>query len=123
MGETYRISSECGYTKELDIGGGLAACDIDMVNKVFSEEKLIEFKNHYSNREIKSFLLENALAFCDKCKEIMTVSALTAQLIDSEKLVIINDCPSCGNRIQIIDTPFCPKCGKKMIMEEIGHWD
>ena len=39
MGKIYKISCKCGYVKELYIGGGLASCNINMVNRVFLEEK------------------------------------------------------------------------------------
>lgn len=124
MGETYKISCKCGYVRELNIGGGLAACNINMVNRVFLEEKRNEFSAYYIKKEIQSFLVENELSLCENCREIMTTAVLKVQLINNKKLQIINDCPSCSNKMRIIpDSPMCPKCGQEMIKEEIGHWD
>lgn len=124
MGEIHKISCKCGYEKELYIGGGLASCNINMVNRVFLEEKLKEFNIYYKNKEVKSFLVENELSLCGKCKEIMTIAVLKVQLANNRKLEIINDCPTCSNKIQILnDFRICPKCGKQMVDEEIGSWD
>jgi len=124
VGETYRLSCKCGYAKELNLGGGLAACNINMVTRVFLEEKLKEFNTYYINKEVQSFLVENELSLCDKCKKIMITAVLKVQLTNNKKLQIINDCPSCSNKIRIItDSPMCPKCGQEMIKEEIGQWD
>lgn len=124
MGETYKISCKCGYIKELNIGGGLAACNIEMIHKVFLEEKRKEFNTYYKNNEVQSFFAENELSLCDKCKEIMTIAVLKIQLTNNRKFAIINDCSACGNKIQIIkDSIMCPKCGRKMMKEQSGHWD
>lgn len=124
MGEIYKISCNCGYIRELNIGGGLAACNIDMVNRVFSEAKRNEFNTKYINKEVQSFLVENDLCICDKCREIMTTAVLRVELADNKKLQIKNDCPVCSSKMRIItDSPKCPKCGQKMMKEEIGHWD
>lgn len=124
MGETYKISCKCGYVKELNIGGGLAACNINIINKVLLEKKCKEFNTYYKNKEVQNFFVENELSLCDKCKEIMTIAVLKAQLTNNRKLVIINDCPVCSSKIQMInDSIMCPKCGRKMIKEQSGHWD
>lgn len=124
MGKICRISCKCGYVKELYIGGGLASCNINMVNRVFLEEKRKEFNIYHKNKEVQSFFVENELSLCDKCKEIMTIAVLKAQLSNNRKLEIINDCPICSNKIQILnDSVICPKCGQEMIKKEIGDWD
>lgn len=124
MGKICEISCQCGYTKKLYIGEGLAACNINMVNVVFPEETLKSFNNYYRNKEIKSFFTENKLSFCDRCKEIMTVAVLTVELTSGKKIKFINGCTKCGNKVRILDNlSLCPKCGKKIIKRDIGHWD
>lgn len=124
MGKIYKISCKCGYEKKLYIGGGLASCNINMVNRVFLEEKRKEFDHYNNNKEVQSFFVENELSFCDKCKEIMTIAVLKAQLINNRKLKIVNDCHTCNNKIQILnDIYMCPRCSQEIIKEEIGDWD
>jgi rubrerythrin len=124
MGEIYRISCRCGYERELNIGGGLASGNLNMVNRIFSKERLMAFTANYKNNRIKNFVIDNKLSFCDKCKEIMATAVLDVLLTDNQKIEIINDCSVCGNRIQILnDLPKCPKCGQKMSKQEIGNWD
>lgn len=124
MGRICRISCKCGYTKKLCIGGGLAACNINMVNMVLSEEKLKEFNDYYKKNEIKSFFVENELSFCSKCKEIITVAVLRAELINGKRLEIINNCSKCNSKVKVLgDFIICPKCGEKMLTQDIGDWD
>jgi hypothetical protein len=124
MGKSYEISCVCGYKKKLNIGGGLASCNINTVNRVFSEEKLREFNEYYNNNEVVSFLVENELSQCNKCREVMTVAVLRVKLTNNRNLIIINDCPKCNGNLQILnELPMCPKCGEKMTEKEIGDWD
>lgn len=124
MGQIYRISCKCGYEKEAYIGGGISACNISMVNRVFSDEKCKEFNNYYGNKEVKSFFVENKLAYCESCKEVITMASLEVTLINGMKLRIINDCHVCGNKIEILEESImCPKCGEEMVKTEIGQWD
>lgn len=124
MGKVCKISCKCGYTKELYIGGGLAACNINMVNMVFSQEKLKEFNSYYKDNEVKGFFVENELSICEKCKEIITVAVLNFGLTNTKKLKIINECPECNEKVKILsELGACPKCGKKMIQQDIGDWD
>lgn len=124
MGKVCRISCKCGYTKELYIGGGLAACNINMVNMVFSKEKLKEFNSYYKNNEVKGFFVENVLAICEKCKEIITVAVLKFELTDNRKLEIINDCSECNEKVRTLsELCVCPKCGGRMMEQDIGDWD
>jgi len=124
MGSIYRISCNCGYEKQLNVGGGLASCSLNTVNRMFSDEELKAFNSYYRNEEVKSFLIENELSFCDKCKEIMTVPVLRAELINNKKIQIVGKCLTCNDGIQILgDSVICPKCGKEMIKEDIGNWD
>jgi hypothetical protein len=124
MGETYKVSCKCGYTKELNTGSGLALCNINMVNKLFAEEKRQVFNTFVNREEVQSFNIENELSLCSKCKEIITVCVLKFQLTNNRKYEIINNCPICRNKVKIInDLTICPKCGQKMFKGKIGHWD
>lgn len=124
MGKICKILCKCGYTKKLYVGGGLAACNINMVNMVFSEEKLKQFNSYYKNNEVKGFFVENELALCGKCKEIITVAVLRAELTDNRKLKIVNDCPKCNEKVKVLsELGVCPKCGEKMMEQDVGDWD
>ena len=124
MGSIYKISCDCGYEKQLNIGGGIASCSLSTVNRMFSDEELKEFNSYYKNNKVKSFFVENELAFCNKCKEIMTVAVLRVELISNEKIQIVSKCLICSNEVQILgDSVVCPKCGQEITKEDIGDWD
>lgn len=124
MGKIYKISCKCGYSKKVFIGAGLSSCSINTVNRVFSEEKSSEFNNYYNNKEVKSFIVENELSYCKKCNDIMSVEVLKAQLTNHKELVIINDCPTCSNKVQILkNINSCPICNEKLDKDEVGRWD
>jgi hypothetical protein len=124
MGDIYKLSCTCGYAKELNVGGGLASCNVNMINKVFSEDRRAKFDTYLKNNEIQSFLIENEISVCEECKEVMTIAVLRIQLTNNRKLEIVNDCPLCGNKAHIINyLAVCPKCGRKINVKEIGHWD
>lgn len=124
MGSIYKLSCTCGYSKQLNVGGGLASCNINTVNMMFSNDKLKAFNRYYKNKEVKSFFIENELSLCNECKEIITIAVLRFELIDNKKMQIINKCFMCNNKVQILsDLVTCPKCGKVMIKEDIGDWD
>lgn len=124
MGEIYKLSCKCGYEVELNLGGGLSASNINTINRIFSEEKRREFDKHYINGEVTSFFVENEACVCNKCKEIMATPVLNVHLVNNEKFQIANDCNYCSNKVQIInDLLMCPKCGNKLIKQEVGLWD
>ncbi|HEX2925505.1 MAG TPA: hypothetical protein VHP38_04510 [Ruminiclostridium sp.] len=125
MGELYKLTcGRCGYEKELAIGGGLASCSISLVNRLFSEEKRMEFDTYYISNKVESFCVENTLSLCDECKELISTSVLKARLTSNASLEISNDCPVCSKKLKIIKgTPVCPKCGLEMTSGRAGHWD
>lgn len=124
MGSTYKISCKCGYGKQLNVGGGLASCNLNTVNRMFLDEELKEFNSYYNNTKVKSFSVENELSLCNKCNEIITVAVLRVELINNKKIQIVSKCLMCSNETQIFgDSVICPKCGQEMIKEDIGDWD
>jgi Zn finger protein HypA/HybF involved in hydrogenase expression len=124
LGDIYKISSDCGYSKDLFLGAGLASINIKTVNRVFSAEKRKDFDNHFNKGEVQSFTIMNEACYCDKCEDIMAIAVLKVQLTDNSEFDIINDCPNCGNKIQIQNNVYiCPKCNKEMTIKKVGHWD
>lgn len=123
MGEIYKVSCQCGYEKELKLGGGLASLNIRTVRRLFSDEKRAAFEAYYQSKEVQSFVVENEPAYCDACREIMTVPVLRARLVHGEGMEIIGDCPDCGQKVQRLKDLSCPLCHKALKQEIIGHWD
>jgi DNA-directed RNA polymerase subunit RPC12/RpoP len=124
VGDIYKLSCECGYETQLNIGGGLLSSNIRTVNKIFSEEQLKEFNKYYINGEVTSFFVKNEVCLCNNCKEIMSIPVLKFQLSNNKKFQIANICSNCSNNIQISkDTLKCPKCSKVLLKQKIGLWD
>lgn len=122
MGEIRNYMCECGYNAEIFAGAGMRGIDIELIKKFFPEEGKFISENR---NLVRRYLLKNAIAECDKCKKIFSVSCLEYN-IDGEEKVVFKDCPECQSKVVIHgdkDELACPVCKRIMKSDSIGHWD
>lgn len=125
MGEIRRYICSCGYEKEVSVGAGLSGCSIPAIKRFFPEDTSLFLKEKEAGN-VTSFLLENALASCDYCCELVTVPYFHYHLSNRQKRSFFSGCPNCKKMLfPIEDTTHisCPKCGKEMNYIEVGDWD
>lgn len=124
MGQIYKVSCKCGYEKRLSLGGGLSSINIRRIRMMFSEEKLKEFNKAIKEDKMKRFFMTSEAAFCDKCKEIIQIARLNYELKNGEKFEIVNECPTCGSKVKILNKEYkCPVCNNSIKIEAEGFWD
>ncbi len=113
MGDTRYFSSICGYEKQLDLGGGLNAINKEFISRVFPDA---DFSG------IGRPIMENALAVCGRCREIMAVPVLKD--MDTGKVIKKLPCPLCNGEADLAEEPVkCPQCGSPMESFPAGNWD
>lgn len=124
MGTKYRLKCKCGYEKEVYPGAGLAAFNKSIIKRIFEAEELREFNKADIKGDVKSFYLQNGVAFCKGCKEIETVAILQYELVDGKTVELVHKCNKCAGGVELLGkVKQCPKCGKALVTEELGHWD
>lgn len=125
MGDVRKYNCTCGYSKELNVGAGLAAFNLRLINKTFPEacEKL---KALINDKQDTDYWMDNAIISCPSCKDLMTISRLTINTkSNGSRIYLNNKCNICGCDISVINENDvkCPKCGKNMAFEITGNWD
>ena len=125
MGMIVKISCKCGYSKKLYCGAGIAACNINMLNKLFPSQIISEFEEYKSKDMVKTFIMENEITYCKQCKDINTTCVLKYELQDGKKIERINKCNRCYGDVEILDynNLLCPNCANKLLIQEVGSWD
>ncbi len=122
MGQSVRYACECGYNKELLLGGGFLANREETVRELFGD--LAGFDRAKKRGDISRFFWENKRAVCPSCEELLAVPVLRYWENDRER-TINAPCSYCGGRAELNseNEQLCPKCGKRMAAERIGLWD
>ena len=57
MGDIVHFSCNCGYDKELFLGGGVQSCNRMHISRIFPQEMVV-FNQAYENGEIDSYCLD-----------------------------------------------------------------
>lgn len=123
MGNIYKLTCECGYTKECSLGGGLSARNIDVIKRVFSEDEPKNFFKFYDIGCVMRYGLERKAAICPVCQELYDIETLRYELVDGSQKEIVQKCPVCSGELELGTDLTCPKCANALKIEEIGHWD
>lgn len=123
MGDIVHFSCDCGYSKELFLGGGMMSCNRMQISRFFPQE-MSEFIKEYENGEIGSYCMETELAICKNCNELEAVEVF--RYTNKKGLQeFYKECKCCNNKVQIIkeDNVVCPKCEAILKKQIVGHWD
>lgn len=125
MGVIYEAACSCGYKARLDLESGLNTYNYNFVKRILNKSEEELFSKYYTENRIQSFALTNVAYNCKECCTIGSVYQLKYSLKSGEKIVVTGTCNTCNKPIEIIDKRniICPKCGKEMCLEKIGHWD
>lgn len=126
MGKIIRLHCpQCGYEKELFVGGGMLDCELKTILNVLPEEgkrMLAAAANYGANQ----FSVTRKFCVCDSCGTIYALPVVSYNMkgICQE---IYGVCPNCGaegnTRWNENQVPPCPDCGGEMTQRETGHWD
>ena len=122
MGKAVLYTCDCGYNKELLLGGGLSSSLEASVRQTFSE--LSSFNRAKQSGALTRFYWEYKLAVCHACKELLAIPILHYWEYDRER-ILQAPCPACGGSAELVaekDTAW-PKCGKRMAALKTGLWD
>lgn len=122
MGERITYRCDCGYEKQLDLGSGLHAINLNMVRRFFPDEASLISENR---SDVISYELSNTLAECHTCKDLFAAPSLK-YVWDGTHTAVLNVCAHCGGCMTIHadhKNVSCPKCGKVMTIFTNGHWD
>lgn len=124
MGQIMRYRCNCGYCKELMIGGGLLSNREEAVRKSFVNNELGAFDKAKENGSLTRFFMNNTPAVCPACQELEALPVLH-YWENAKGSVIQKVCPVCRGdmRLQDDSAVICPKCGKTMDVTQSGLWD
>ena len=128
MGELRYLSCEkCNYEKKVHLGGGLMSINPDIVEKSLKGEDLEQWINLQKNDEIKRFVWEYAIAFCEDCKELNEVFMVYVEKKDGQNLILDCRCKNCQKKLEPLkkkEDIICPVCGQTILRNDLmGHWD
>lgn len=126
MGEIIKYNCPCGYSQEFSVGVGMMGMNMMMIQNVFPDDILADFIKEKEKENIETFINKNQLGLCTNCHTLVAVPHLQYTLKDGSEKHIIGSCPDCGKEFSLINNPddvCCPKCGKIMTSETVGHWD
>ncbi|MBQ4283040.1 MAG: hypothetical protein IJB96_03830 [Lachnospira sp.] len=116
MGVVRMYACGCGYSKEICVGSGMGAFNINLVKRLFPQEAaMIDV-----SRGPGEFELANAVGECLSCKKLYATAMLTYK-----GGVATKPCPDCGKPLMIsdINNVNCPVCSELMNWQEVGLWD
>ncbi|SFR83720.1 hypothetical protein [Anaeromicropila populeti] len=125
MGEMYNANCSCGLDMTFSIGEGLNAHNRNFINKLLKKQDVETFNEAYESGFVKLFKVENVPYLCEDCKRFGTTFRFTYELHSGETIQLVGKCSMCNKPVRILtkDTMLCPRCGQKINMEEVGHWD
>lgn len=128
MGEIRYLScKECGYEKEMHIGGGLMSINPSVVKKSLQGEDLEQWNSLQEKNEIKRFIWEYAMAFCEDCGELSEVFMVQVETKEGQDLILDCRCKKCQKKLEPIKKKIdimCPACGQTILRNDLmGHWD
>ena len=124
MGQTLRYACECGYNKELLLGGGFLSNQVEPVREEFGGDALSSFDRAKKRGALTRFFWEYKRAVCPACTELLAIPVLHYWERDRERIRQA-PCPECGGGAELNSDKeqICPKCGARMAAERIGLWD
>ncbi|MEZ3469466.1 MAG: hypothetical protein K1W40_13980 [Schaedlerella sp.] len=126
MGQIIQLHCrQCGFEKELFVGGGMLDCELKTILSVLPEEGK-RMLAAAANFGADQFSVTRKLCVCASCGAIYALPVVSYN-IKGVSQEIYGVCPECGvagsmnwNENQVLS---CPKCGSGMTQQETGHWD
>jgi len=121
----------CGYKKELFIGGGLNDWDIKNTLSEFSGENFSKLYQEIilSKKNLDIFSFSRYIGVCNSCKELCVVPIISFKMNNKKEQEVVGRCPKCNDRVntyknntEILNIK-CPKCGSRTSVLETGNWD
>lgn len=125
MGDVRRYKCQCGYEKQLMIGGGRNSQNLKIICKDIPEDIFSEFMRKKFAKTVLEYGIVNSAISCPECEELFVVSEFSYTLSDAE-VRYVTACPNCGEEhtpIEDSDLILCPKCNKQMTYSVEGLWD
>ncbi|MDR2570906.1 MAG: hypothetical protein LBD23_11545 [Oscillospiraceae bacterium] len=122
MGQMFDLSCKCGYKKEVSLGEGLMAINLDFIRRIFDPDELTDFENAIANGAC-DYSFGQRIAYCSSCKDIENVTVLR-YVEDGNTNIVCKPCQKCDSEVTLQgELGNCPLCGTKMTMKETGMWD
>lgn len=125
MGTIVSFFCKCGYSKALQLGGGMFAYREDRAVACFSPEQLAPYHQAKQNGRFVGAVLENHPALCPGCGQLVQLPVLLVETTDGHPFTITAACPACGAAAAPAagyELP-CPGCGQALHGLEEGRWD
>jgi DNA-directed RNA polymerase subunit RPC12/RpoP len=126
MGEVYSYECKCKYKKKLEIGAGMWSINRERIRQLCPDDVMAEFDVAESEKNVTSYLLENALASCASCRQLIVVPYFHYETKSGEKKEYWGKCTRCGDKPLIwqdYEHVRCPRCGEEMSRRQVGQWD
>lgn len=126
MGQIIQLHClQCGFEKELFVGGGMLDCELKTIHKVLPEKgkRMLAAAASYGADQ---FSITRKLCVCDSCGAIYALPVVSYNMKGiSQELCGL--CPNCGAEGNLKwnkdEVPPCPNCGSGMTQQETGRWD
>jgi hypothetical protein len=125
MGVIYKAICSCGYETTLELESGLNTYNYNFVKRLLDKSDEEIFTKAYQNDFIDHFELTNVAYRCNECSTIGTIFQLKYHLKSGEEVIVHGKCKKCNKPVEVIEIKHiaCPKCGEKMKLDMVGHWD
>ena len=125
MGYILNLTCKCNYNKNLYLGSGMFLPDENMVFETFPKEKITDFTKAFEDKTLTFFYIEQKMAFCPTCNEIVASPVLCFQ-IREESYFYHSECNECKGTLEFHDSDekcTCPLCGLLIAPSDGGMWD
>lgn len=126
MGQIIQLHcTQCGFDKELFVGGGLLDCELKTMIDVLPQDgrrMLSAAAEHGANQ----FSITRRLCVCDSCGAIYALPVVSYNMkgLYQELYGLCPQCGAAGNgKWKESETLACPDCGNELTRQEKGHWD
>lgn len=126
MGEIIQVHcAQCGFNKELFIGGGLLDCEWKTILDALPQDgkRMLSAAAGYGANQ---FGITRRISVCDSCGAVYALPVVSYNIkgLDQELYGICPQCsaPGSGKRRNSKILP-CPDCGNELTQQETGHWD
>lgn len=125
MGYINMYTCKCGYKKELNVGAGMNAINRNIISMRLPEELSAQFGREYEEGKVDTYMIDNMLSVCPKCKELKTVIHFRYRRTDGAAEEYAAPCDVCGGQVVPVDEDnvHCPRCNETMDWTQTGYWD
>ncbi len=117
----------CGFTKEFQIGCGLASRNPKVIASSLKGEDAEQWKQLEQANALASFRSERRLTYCKHCDELKDVMQADVRTMDGQKITLGRNCGQCGEPLETIgelEHVQCPHCKNgELEVRNSGLWD